>query len=243
MAAGWRCLARTSGFCGPIPQRCRWSCTVVRPSRLPNRRAISSPAAAPGWSTSRTAARVDRGSARRSTPGSVGPRRRSRSLGRDAATLACRRAHPPRPARGGASPSCSRSGGGRPPSAPPGPGAGPAARSGTKPGAAAPPAPPDRCGGSLVLARHEPGRDSAHRQIYSGEISISEYNGGRKSIIGLNDLPTMAMGKTLGLLAVSMEHFIRDSTSKSRPIPSICALEGFQHLTFSDFLQVDETKL
>jgi Domain of unknown function (DUF4411) len=72
---------------------------------------------------------------------------------------------------------------------------------------------------------------------------ISEYNGGRKRTIGLNDLSIVALGKTMALPVISMESFNRDPSSKSRRIPDVCFLEGIQHLTFSEFLRVERVRL
>ena len=73
---------------------------------------------------------------------------------------------------------------------------------------------------------------------------ISEYNGGRKNTIGLNDLSIVALAKTLGLPVVSMErqNFGPPSTTKLR-IPDLCLIEGVKHYSFNEFLQNEGVKV
>jgi hypothetical protein len=65
---------------------------------------------------------------------------------------------------------------------------------------------------------------------------ISEYNGGRKGTVGLNDVSIVALAKTLGLPLISMEAASFQSSDKRVRIPGLCAKEGVEHLTFNDFL-------
>jgi hypothetical protein len=65
---------------------------------------------------------------------------------------------------------------------------------------------------------------------------ISEYNGGRKGTVGLNDVSIVALAKTLGLPVISMESPNFQSTDKRVRIPGLCAKEGVEHLTFNEFL-------
>jgi hypothetical protein len=65
---------------------------------------------------------------------------------------------------------------------------------------------------------------------------ISEYNGNRKSTVGLNDLTIIALGRTLGVPVVSMESTQPGSAARMR-IPQVCAAEGVIHLSFNDFLR------
>ncbi|MEQ9814436.1 MAG: DUF4411 family protein [Azospirillaceae bacterium] len=66
---------------------------------------------------------------------------------------------------------------------------------------------------------------------------ISEYNGGRKNTISLNDLSIVALAKTLGRPVVSMEkrNLGPPSATKMR-IPDLCDREGVDHLNFNEFL-------
>lgn len=67
---------------------------------------------------------------------------------------------------------------------------------------------------------------------------ISEFIGGSKKTIGLNDLSIIALAKTLGKPVVSMEDFVPESAgSIKRRIPNICRAEGVPHLTFNAFLR------
>ena len=66
---------------------------------------------------------------------------------------------------------------------------------------------------------------------------ISEYNGGRRNTICLNDISIIALGKALGVPVVSMEApAIQVSNTKKR-IPEVCDLEDVLHYDFSDFLR------
>jgi hypothetical protein len=65
---------------------------------------------------------------------------------------------------------------------------------------------------------------------------ISEYCGGSKKTVCLNDMSGIALAKTLGLPLVSMEARVGASTTKRR-IPDVCSIEGVQHLNFNDFLR------
>lgn len=70
---------------------------------------------------------------------------------------------------------------------------------------------------------------------------ISEYNGDRKSTIGLNDVSIVALAKTLGLPLISMESISFQTSATKMRIPGLCAAEGVQHLTFNDFLGKENT--
>jgi hypothetical protein len=72
---------------------------------------------------------------------------------------------------------------------------------------------------------------TAHKEF------ISEYNGGRKSTICLNDLTIIALAKTLGVPVVSMEALRGGESAKKRRIPHICQAEHVEHLTFSELLR------
>ena len=68
---------------------------------------------------------------------------------------------------------------------------------------------------------------------------ISEFNGGSKRTVGLNDISIIALAKTLNLPLVSMESRVRDPNSNKRRIPDICDMERVSHLTFIEFLRTE----
>ncbi len=85
-----------------------------------------------------------------------------------------------------------------------------------------------------VYVRHVADMQRRHHQF------ISEYNGGSRRTICLNDMSIIALGKTLSLPVVSMEALIMQPESKNRRIPNICQIETVEHLTFSDFLRREQ---
>jgi hypothetical protein len=70
---------------------------------------------------------------------------------------------------------------------------------------------------------------------------ISEYIGGSKKTVGLNDLSIIALAKTLSIPVVSMEVRVT-AGSKKLHIPDVCDRESVEHLTFSDFLRKEKLK-
>lgn len=73
------------------------------------------------------------------------------------------------------------------------------------------------------------------------EIHISEFIGGSKSTIGLNDLSIIALGKTLGVPVLSMESRVPDeAVTMKRRIPNICDHEGVVHVSISEFLRIEK---
>ncbi|MFZ3352801.1 MAG: DUF4411 family protein [Xanthobacteraceae bacterium] len=70
---------------------------------------------------------------------------------------------------------------------------------------------------------------------------ISEYCGGSKKTVGLNDISIIALAKALGLPVVSMEEQVT-SGAKKRHIPDVCKLEGVEHLTISQLLRKEGLK-
>lgn len=99
---------------------------------------------------------------------------------------------------------------------------------------------------SIVLEILDDGWDWATYAHNAAEMQkthhdyISEYNGGSKKTVCLNDLSIIALAKTLKLPIVSMEARVREMVSKHRRIPNICDAEGVEHLTFSDFLRREQ---
>lgn len=69
---------------------------------------------------------------------------------------------------------------------------------------------------------------------------ISEYNGNRKSTVGLNDISIIGLAQTLGLPLISMEsRNVHQQSAKRMRIPDVCAKEGVAHLTFNEFLRAE----
>jgi hypothetical protein len=72
---------------------------------------------------------------------------------------------------------------------------------------------------------------------------ISEYCGGSKRTVCLNDISIIALAKTLGVPLVSMEIRVAAQTDAKRRIPDVCDLEQVEHLTFNDFLRREKIKV
>ena len=70
---------------------------------------------------------------------------------------------------------------------------------------------------------------------------ISEYAGGSKKTVCLNDISIIALAKTLGIPVVSMEERVT-SGAKKLHIPDVCDLHKVDHLTFSEFLRKEKLK-
>ena len=70
---------------------------------------------------------------------------------------------------------------------------------------------------------------------------ISEYCGGSKKTVCLNDLSTIALAKTLGIPVVSMEKEVTNG-SKKLHIPDVCKLQKVDHMTFSEFCRNEKMK-
>jgi len=71
---------------------------------------------------------------------------------------------------------------------------------------------------------------------------ISEYIGGSKRTVGLNDMTIISLGKSLHLPVISME-VSTNSSPKYKRIPDICHIEGIDHLTFNDLLRAEKISL
>jgi hypothetical protein len=71
---------------------------------------------------------------------------------------------------------------------------------------------------------------------------ISEYNGGSKKTVCLNDISIVALAKTLKVLVVSMEAPVTAASTKKLRIPDVCALEAVEHLRFNKFLRKEKLK-
>ncbi len=71
---------------------------------------------------------------------------------------------------------------------------------------------------------------------------ISEYSGGSAKTACLNDMTIVILAKTLNLPLVSMESPATGSQAKRR-IPDVCKIEGIQHLTFSQYLRLENIRI
>ena len=68
---------------------------------------------------------------------------------------------------------------------------------------------------------------------------ISEYNGNRKSTIGLNDCSIVCLGKTLNLPVASMEKRNAHPSEKRLRIPELCDREGIKHFDLNELLRAE----
>lgn len=71
---------------------------------------------------------------------------------------------------------------------------------------------------------------------------ISEYTGGSRKTVCLNDISIIALAKTLHLPVVSMEERVTSTSKRKLHIPDVCDLEFVEHLNFSDFLRREKLK-
>jgi hypothetical protein len=71
---------------------------------------------------------------------------------------------------------------------------------------------------------------------------ISEYNGGSKKTVCLDDISIVALAKTLKVPVVSMEAPVTAASTKKLRIPDVCALEAVEHLRFNEFLRKEKLK-
>lgn len=76
----------------------------------------------------------------------------------------------------------------------------------------------------------------------SHKACISEYIGGSKRTVCLNDVSIVALAKTLGLPVISMEKPVAANAINKLKIPDVCKLEGVEHLTFSEFCRKEKFK-
>lgn len=74
------------------------------------------------------------------------------------------------------------------------------------------------------------------------EQFISEFTGGSKKTICLNDLSIIALAKTLGVPVLSMEGRVSTNSQKKRRIPDICDSEGVDHVDIREFLRAEGLK-
>jgi Domain of unknown function (DUF4411) len=106
-----------------------------------------------------------------------------------------------------------------------------------------------RCKNKIVL---EIGESEWDWQAYLAHVErmrilykpyISEYNGNRKSTVGLNDVSIVALAKCVGLPLVSMEAVSFQVSQTKMRIPQLCNLENVQHMTFNDLLRLEGIKV
>jgi hypothetical protein len=70
---------------------------------------------------------------------------------------------------------------------------------------------------------------------------ISEFIGGSKKTVCLNDISIIALAKTLNIPVVSMEKPV-SSDSQKLHIPDVCKLQNVDHMTFSEFCRKETMK-
>jgi hypothetical protein len=70
---------------------------------------------------------------------------------------------------------------------------------------------------------------------------ISEFTGGSKKTVCLNDISIVALAKTLDLPVVSMEEPVTVGAKKLH-IPDVCKIQKVDHLSFSQFLRKEKLK-
>ena len=107
--------------------------------------------------------------------------------------------------------------------------------------------------GCLTATLHEIGDEQWDWPSYVANVNrmksdyqafISDYNGGRKGTIGLNDLSIVALALTLRVPVVSMEaRNSGEASAKRLRIPDLCDREGVKHLTFNEFLREEGIKI
>lgn len=68
---------------------------------------------------------------------------------------------------------------------------------------------------------------------------ISEYNGNRKSTIGLTDCSIVALGATLSLPVASMERRSTNPSLNKLRIPELCDRESIGHFNFNELLRAE----
>ena len=69
---------------------------------------------------------------------------------------------------------------------------------------------------------------------------ISEYNGDRKSTVGVTDVSIVCLAKTLGLPVASMEKPTSHSSPKRIRIPGLCNREGIPHYDLNELLRKEK---
>ncbi|CAN7597634.1 DUF4411 family protein [Mesorhizobium amorphae] len=89
----------------------------------------------------------------------------------------------------------------------------------------------------VVYLEHVERMKEAHRPV------ISEYNGGRKGTVGLNDISIIALAKTLGVPLISMEAESVQQSDTRRRIPAVCDMENVVHLNFNQFLRAEGIRI
>jgi hypothetical protein len=68
---------------------------------------------------------------------------------------------------------------------------------------------------------------------------ISEFCGGSKKTVCINDMSIVALGKALSLPVISAEKKCAHQSKTKRHIPDVCDIENVLHMTFNDFLRAE----
>ena len=74
------------------------------------------------------------------------------------------------------------------------------------------------------------------------EPYISEFNGGTKKTIGINNLSIIALAKTLDVPVLNMESKVVGDSPNKRRIPNICEEEGILPVTINEFLRLENLR-
>lgn len=82
----------------------------------------------------------------------------------------------------------------------------------------------------------------AQRMQTDYEPYISEFSGGTKKTIGLNDLSIIALAKTLAVPVLNMESKVVGASPNKRRIPNICEKEGILSVTINEFLRLENLR-
>lgn len=84
--------------------------------------------------------------------------------------------------------------------------------------------------------------EAAKQMQITHKDCISEFIGGTKRTVCLNDVSIVALAKALKLPVISMEKPVPVGAKSKLKIPDVCKLEGIEHLTFSEFCRKEKFK-
>lgn len=106
----------------------------------------------------------------------------------------------------------------------------------------------DFINGCKNVILYEVGTDNWDWETYLGHTTrmqedyrqfISEFIGGSKKTVCLNDLSIIALAQTLGVPVLSMEAKIPEGNPTKKRIPNICEIEGIVHVDIREFLRAE----
>jgi hypothetical protein len=86
--------------------------------------------------------------------------------------------------------------------------------------------------------------EHSQRMLIQHRDFISEFCGGSKKTVGVNDVSIVCLGQTLKIPVISSEKpCAQMPNAKKRHIPDICGAESVLHMTFNDFLRAEGIKI